>query len=215
MGRGSVAAAYGRRAEEYSDLLGSMRATHEDDRRLVAQWARTLSGPVLDVGCGPGHWTQYLWHQGLDVTGVDLAPEMVALARERYPHLTFERADLMDLDVPDGHAAGIFAWYSLIHVDPIRMPAALRELARVTVPGGSLLVGYFLGTSGTPFQHAVTTAYYWSAGSLSRLLADAGFDVLTTTSRPAPRNGPLAALRGRPPAVQGSRPHGAIVARRR
>lgn len=196
-------------------MLGSMRSTHEDDRRLVSQWARSLSGPVLDVGCGPGHWTQFLWHQGLDVRGVDLAPEMVALAKERYPHLSFERADLMDLDLPDGFAGGVFAWYSLIHVDPPQMPVALRELARVTTPGGGLLVGFFAGSSRVPFSHAVATAYYWSAASLGRLLEEAGFEVLTTATRPAQRSSPLGALLGRRAVVQGTRPHGAIVARRR
>src|SRR5690606_40621878 len=73
----------------------------------------------------------------------------------------------------------------------------------------------FRSSSRVPFSHAVATAYYWSTASLGRLLEEAGFEVLTTTTRPAQRSSPLGALLGRRAVVQGTRPHGAIVARRR
>ena len=39
-----------------------------------------LDGRVLDLGCGPGHWSAFLHARGADVTGVDQVPEFV----ERY-----------------------------------------------------------------------------------------------------------------------------------
>ena len=45
-------------------------------------------GPVLDVGCGPGTVTAHLAELGVDVSGVDLSPRMVAHARRRHPALT-------------------------------------------------------------------------------------------------------------------------------
>ena len=43
------------------------------------------SGPVLDVGCGPGHVTAHLAGLGVDVQGVDLSPRMVEHARRLHP----------------------------------------------------------------------------------------------------------------------------------
>lgn len=44
-------------------------------------------GPVADVGCGPGRVTTYLDGLGLDVSGVDLSPEMVAVGPPRVPRV--------------------------------------------------------------------------------------------------------------------------------
>ncbi|WP_238439613.1 hypothetical protein [Microbacterium sp. JZ31] len=79
------------------------------------------------------------------------------------------------------------------------MPAALTELARVTRPGGSLLVGFFEGSRVESFPHAVVTAYYWPTPVLARLLTDAGFEPSRSVSRQD----------------EGVRPHAAIVAQRR
>ena len=54
------------------------------------------------------------------------------------------------------------------------------------IPGRSLLLGFFDGDVGAPFDHAVTTAYYWSAEALGELLAQHEFVV----ERAAVRQGP-------------------------
>ena len=42
-------------------------------------------GPVIEVGCGPGHVTAYLAEAGADAIGLDLSSGMVAEARRRFP----------------------------------------------------------------------------------------------------------------------------------
>jgi SAM-dependent methyltransferase len=42
-------------------------------------------GAIADIGCGPGHITRYLAERRDDVLGVDLSPEMIAVARRRHP----------------------------------------------------------------------------------------------------------------------------------
>ncbi|MBD1544477.1 hypothetical protein G9E11_19985 [Arthrobacter sp. IA7] len=58
------------------------------------------------------------------------------------------------MGVPDGHLAGILAWYSLIHFEPAELPLILGEFARCVKPGGSVLLGFFDGPAGEPFPHA-------------------------------------------------------------
>ena len=190
--------AYTRRAEEYISLLGSVADTHELDRELISRWAKRLDGPVLDAGCGPGHWADHLRRLGHDIEGVDLTPAFVARARERFPEVPFRVASFDDLGVPDAGLGGILAWYSLIHLEPARVPSALEEFARCIRPGGSLLLGFFDGARIEAFPHKVVTAYFWPPSAMTERLEAAGFAVEAVHTR----------------SEEGTRPHAAIVARR-
>ena len=57
---------------------------------LFAELVRDAGGgPVADVGCGPGYVTGHLHDLGVDAFGIDLSPEMIAIARRDYPDLRF------------------------------------------------------------------------------------------------------------------------------
>lgn len=194
----AVREAYASRAEEYTALLGSMTNTHEADRQLVATWASDVRGPVIDAGCGPGHWTDFLTKLGVEAEGIDQVQEFVERAKARFPAVPFRAGSLADLGVPDGFAAAVLAWYSVIHLAPDELTSVLREFARCIEPGGSLLIGFFAGDAVAPFPHAVTTAYFWPVGKMSARLKTAGFTVREVHTRTDP----------------GKRPHAAIIAHR-
>ncbi|MCO4253982.1 class I SAM-dependent methyltransferase [Pseudarthrobacter cellobiosi] len=78
-----VEIAYSRRAAEYIARFGSVESTHPADRKLIAEWVAPLVGPVLDVGCGPGHWTKFLADQGAAVEGIDLVPALSSSKQKR------------------------------------------------------------------------------------------------------------------------------------
>jgi len=189
--------AYAARADEYTAHLGSLDAAHPSDRALVAAWADGIEGPVLDAGCGPGHWTALLASRGLDARGVDLVPAFVANARAAHPGIPFAVGDLDALDAADGELGGALAWYSLIHHAPARIGVPLRELARVIRPGGRLLVGAFSGTVTEPFDHAVTRAWRWAPEELAAAVVDAGFEVVEVHTRTGPGQRPHLALTAR------------------
>ncbi|WP_066904536.1 class I SAM-dependent methyltransferase [Millisia brevis] len=189
-----VSAAYGRRAAEYLDHFGSITATAEADRMLVGSWAAGMPGRIIDVGCGPGQWTDWLRRGGADIEGVDPTPEFVDAARRRFPGTSFRAARAEDLGVPDGGVAGILAWYSLIHVEPARIGVPLAEFARCLRPGGGLAIGFFTGTRLEAFDHAVTTAWFWPVDRLAAAVEAAGFTVTETRTRTDPGARPHAAL---------------------
>lgn len=195
----SVAHVYGMRAEEYRALFGDIAHVAEPDRRLIERWASGIAGRVIDVGCGPGHWTDHLRRWGTDVEGVDPVPEFVAGARIRFPGTGYRIARAESLGGETAALGGVLAWYSLIHVPPDRIRAPLVEFARAVRPGGGLAVGFFTGPRPEPFAHAVTIAYRWPVLTLCDAVESAGFEVTHTETRTDP----------------GSRPHGAILAVRR
>ena len=57
--------------------------SYDEDRPLIEQWARSLGGPLLDLACGTGRVALRMAAQGYQVTGVDIVPEMIALARQK------------------------------------------------------------------------------------------------------------------------------------
>ncbi|MEX3631891.1 class I SAM-dependent methyltransferase [Rothia sp. LK2492] len=189
-----VQQAYAARAAEYTAILGAVDDMHELDRSHIERWAEQISGRIIDAGCGPGHWTDFLHRRGADISGIDLVPEFIESARLRFPDVSFQVSTLRGLDAADGSLNGVLAWYSLIHLPPAELPPVLIELARVLSPQGRLLVGFFEGESAEPLDHAVTTAYCWSVDQMSGLLHDAGFEVIEVEKRQDPGNRPHAAI---------------------
>ncbi|ATG55221.1 methyltransferase [Brachybacterium ginsengisoli] len=191
--------AYSARAQEYADLLGSMEAMSPTDERTILDWAGTVRGPLLDAGCGPGHWTAHLAARGHDARGMDPVPEFVEIAQRAHPGIPYSLGTFADLAQRPGSWGGILAWYSLIHLEPSAVPETLATLHDALAPGGALLMGFFDGPRQEAFDHAVAPAQHWPLDLISELVEQAGFEVLDSQRRQDP----------------GSRPHGAISARRR
>ena len=146
-------------------------------------------GPVADLGCGTGRVTAYLASAGLDITGIDLTPEMLAVARRDHPELRFSEGSLLGLDLPDGGLAGAVAWYSTIHTPPARLPEVCAELFRVLRPGGHLQLAFQVGderqhlTDWHGHDGLSLDAYRLPVERVCELVTAAGFEVLTQVLR--------------------------------
>jgi phosphatidylethanolamine/phosphatidyl-N-methylethanolamine N-methyltransferase len=97
---------------------------------------------VLEVGIGTGlSLPAYPSH--CDVTGVDLAPEMLELARQKavengWRHFRFLEMDALDLKFPDDSFDFVTSFHVISVVpDPVRM---MREIHRVCKPGGTIVI---------------------------------------------------------------------------
>ncbi|MGM7699553.1 class I SAM-dependent methyltransferase [Microbacterium sp. A84] len=199
----SIAAAYDARAAEYIEIAGDISQMDVRDSALIAAWRDATPGPLLDAGCGPGLWTEFLHDGRRDVRGLDMSEEFLTAARRRHPHLDFRKGSMRTLPFEDASLGGILAWYSLIHTAPNDVSVILSEFTRVLAPGGSLLIGYFDGAPREPFSHAVAPAYFWSADALTELLVEDGFTVTQ------------AEIRSREPGEVSRRAHGSVTAHRR
>lgn len=188
-------AAYDTVAESYhetlKDVLAENRAGSVLDRAMLGAFAELVTGRVADVGCGPGRITGHLAALGLDVFGVDLSPQMVAIARRTFPDVTFEVGSMTALDVPDGSLGGLVAWYSVIHVPPAEHPAVFAEFHRVLAPGGHLLLGFQVGDEARHITEAYghrgldAMAYRLDVDKVVAGLTGAGFTPHTTLVREA------------------------------
>jgi len=179
----TIRTAYDTVAVDYAKLLHDQLAESPYDRAMLGAFAELVeAGPVADLGCGPGRVSAHLRTLGVDVFGVDLSPEMVAVARRTYPELTFGVGSMLALDLADDALGGIVAWYSIIHTPPELLPAIFAEFHRVLRPGAPLLVAFQVGDERKRLEqaygHAITLdAYRLSPDRITELLTEAGLDV--------------------------------------
>jgi SAM-dependent methyltransferase len=180
--------AYDAVAGLYAECFAGSLAERPLDRSLITAFGELVradgGGPVADLGCGPGYVTAYLHSLGLSAFGVDLSPEMVALARQAHPGLRFETGSMTALDVADGALGGVLSRHSVIHTPPELLPEVFAEFRRMLAPGGRLLLSFFAGDDprrlAEPFDHRVAPAYRLSPDGVAGLLRRAG---LSETAR--------------------------------
>lgn len=98
---------------------------------------------ILDVGVGAGRTTAFLAPTARRYLGIDYAAAMITACRERFPALDFKVADAADLSfLPDGGFDVAFFSFNGIDYLPgdAERVACLRELRRVTRPGGRIVI---------------------------------------------------------------------------
>jgi SAM-dependent methyltransferase len=91
---------------------------------------------VLDVASGPGHVAAACAERGASVIGLDVAHEMVAIARSLYPGLDFRQGDAQDLPFEDGSMHAVVGNLAILHFG--RPEEAVAEFVRVLAPGGTV-----------------------------------------------------------------------------
>jgi SAM-dependent methyltransferase len=147
-GHDAVRRSYDAVASDYAKQFGDELADKPLDRALLGALVEqsTEGAPIADLGCGPGHVAAWLSEHGADAVGIDLSPAMVDAARVAHPGIEFREGDLLSLPADDGAFGAAVAFYSIIHLDPDEVPAAMREIGRVLRPGGRFLVSFHIGT---------------------------------------------------------------------
>ena len=130
---------YRRRVGEYDvTAYGDVVAARSRIARLVAEMQP--SGTVLEIACGTGLWTDALAGLADTVTAIDLAPEAVAVARDRVTsnNVRFEVGDIFSWETSTRFDVIFFsAWLS--HVPMSRFEQFWQLLRTLLDPGGRVL----------------------------------------------------------------------------
>lgn len=151
----AVAAMFDRVAHRY-DVTNDVLALGQTRRwrRLVADAVGAGPGQrVLDLAAGTGTSSQAFAQRGAQVIPCDFSLGMLQVGRQRLPHLPFVAGDGMALPFADQTFDAVTISFGLRNIhDPAR---GLRELRRVTRPGGRVVVCEF----STPTLPAFRTVY--------------------------------------------------------
>lgn len=145
---------------------------------------------LLDIGCGSGLAAQMASARGATVTGIDISPELIEIARERVPRAEFVIGGMDDLPFPIASFEAAVGFNAFQFADDAAR--AVSEAARVVKPGGLVAATTFaepernestaLHLALEPLRAAAPKApahlpYGLSGpGGLERLLSEAGLD---------------------------------------
>lgn len=129
---------------KYDKVAAWWDAAHRDSTYGIAALERALGkrsrgGRALDVGCGSGgRMIRLLREAGYEVTGIDVSPKMIDIARTNHPDAVFHLADFLSWNV-EGRFDLVVAWDSLFHLPAASQAVAIKKLSFLLGEGGVLL----------------------------------------------------------------------------
>jgi ubiquinone/menaquinone biosynthesis C-methylase UbiE len=160
---------------DFNDLKQKHRATWASgDYDQIAQGIQSVADHVvrsgrirpgervLDIACGTGNTALMARARSAVVTGLDLTPELLEIARKRaaeegYGDITWKVGDAEDMPFPDGTFDVVVSSCGLMFA-PDQQKVA-NEVARVTRPGGRIAIQAWTRESGVGRMFKVTGAY--------------------------------------------------------
>lgn len=143
--------AVARRYDLTNDLtsLGQVRMWRKVTRDAVAAQPGMR---ILDLAAGTGSSAVEYAADGASVVACDFSAGMVAEGQRRHPELDFVQGDAMDLPFEDASFDVVTISYGLRNVQDTAL--ALREMLRVTKPGGRLVIAEFSTPTWAPMREA-------------------------------------------------------------
>lgn len=177
--RAAQAAAFDEIGARYDEAFPHKEGQVDATDQLAARLPR--GARVIDVGCGTGVPTaRTLVDAGLQVTGVDISPGMLALARENVPEADLRQLDVLDLDASLGTFDAAVAFFSLLMLPRSEIPAALQRVHALLAPGAPFILAMVeadLDDVTIPFLGSDLRVSGYTRDDLRRVLDDNGFTV--------------------------------------
>lgn len=124
---------------------------------------------ILDLAAGTGTSAADYARAGADVVACDFSTGMVEEGRRRHPDIEFVVGDAMDLPFEDESFDAVTMSYGLRNVQDTSL--ALREMARVTRPGGQLVIAEFSTPTWTPLREIYSFYLGTALPAAGRLLS--------------------------------------------
>lgn len=114
---------------EASDRVGDRSGDVDRIAKLVAETCG--HGSAVDIGCGEGFLVGALLEQGIDAVGIDISSVVIERANSRWSN-RFHNGSILLLPFPDCQFTSVVSTNCMEHLTPTDVPAALREMYRVT-----------------------------------------------------------------------------------
>lgn len=146
---------------------------------------------IFEIACGPGNITKYMLSKRPDFIweAIDLAPNMVELARSNNPTATIHLMDCRDINRLDKKYDGIIAGFCLPYLSKEEVKKLLRDCTTLLNANGILYLstmegnyedsGYQTSSDGKDLAYT----YYHSTNFLKELLVNAGFQIAQSYKR--------------------------------
>jgi SAM-dependent methyltransferase len=132
---------------------------------------------ILEIGCGPGNITSYMLSKrpDWDILGIDIAPNMIEIARQNNPTAHFDILDSRHIDKLTSKYDGIIGGFCLPYLSHDESRKLIADCYHLLTENGLLYLSF---VEGDPRQSGFQTAssgyrtyfYFYNAGDLTELL---------------------------------------------
>jgi ubiquinone/menaquinone biosynthesis C-methylase UbiE len=167
------------------DLIAKLLGADGARQTLFALAPLRSADHVLDIGCGTGTFTTTLKQRypGVDVTGLDPDPKVLARARHKAEQarvpVRYDQGFADALEYPTASFDVVFSSFMFHHLEGGNREKSLREVRRVLKPGGSF---YLLDFEVSPSDHKLFNLFHSgermrdnTESRILSLMGDAGF----------------------------------------
>jgi SAM-dependent methyltransferase len=134
------------KSQRYYDAIYAEKDYAEEARRLkrfTIEHKRSAGNALLDVACGTGGHVPYL-RDDFAYEGLDLDPEMVALARQRFPDVPFHQGDMAEFSLGRTFDVVTCLFSSIAYARTVpRLRQSIATMTRHLRPDGVLVIAPF------------------------------------------------------------------------
>ncbi|GII88136.1 hypothetical protein Ssi03_61260 [Sphaerisporangium siamense] len=163
------------------------QVTPEDERRYIIDHVAPVEGPVLDLACGAGTWTEMLVEAvGAErIIALDAYAPMLTATRNKLPELPAVMASAKALPFQDASVGAVLCWNAL-QAFPDDAAEAIAEVGRILRPGGTFSLLTFRMHDDRLARYFQASHYFpghqegmqlFELDDVKRWLADAGLTI--------------------------------------
>ena len=187
-----VIATFDTHARTYQDLFMSL-GPYEGSLRILSNLISVKSCKLLEIGCGPGNITKYLWEQNNDfsIVAIDISEEMVKYAKSNVPTADVFRLDCRDVKRINLIFDAVVCGFCLPYLDKTESNKLIQDIASMLHPGGWLYMSTIMGSysNSRPYSDSSGTCdpvmtYFHEKDELVDTLKEYGFHLILTEILP-------------------------------
>lgn len=182
---------FNKHAAAYNERFGKLDL-YNDTYEVFCTLLPKKDSRVLDVGCGPGNITQYLLRKrpDLKITGIDLAPNMIAIARENNPGAEFIEMDCRKISKLQDKFDAIVCGFTIPYLSVEETAELISACSSHLNPGGifycSLIEGYYEDSGFQLASNRVDRSfvYYYNPVKIISLLTKCNLNIVQVDDFP-------------------------------
>ncbi|UWX57483.1 class I SAM-dependent methyltransferase [Chlorobaculum sp. MV4-Y] len=126
---------------KFSEYYERVFPFREEVWRFLKEYAGSAGNPLLDVGCGPGHYCGRFAADGFKPLGIDLDEAMITEAKQRYPEAAFRCLDMRRVDEIGTQFDCIWSIGNVMaHLPADELAPFISKIHKLLKPGGHWLM---------------------------------------------------------------------------
>lgn len=134
-------------ASLYEDAFMDLNIYDDTYNYLLSKFSNIEKPEILEIGCGPGNIARYLIEKRSDLNylGIDVAPNMIALAKKNVPEARFKVMKAQQLAAVKGRFRAVVCGFILPYIQPVDLNNFLKNINNILYGEGHLYVSFVAG----------------------------------------------------------------------